>query len=296
MRYVYALLTRAICINLLATCCWAGELTEQDNVREAGVYHIIVRTQSQAQVIYDGLRFLTGPQLLEQFATSAAYNSFDTGSAKKGGSLGRLLEGSMVEEFDRPIFQSSPMTLLSPFKSRYGWHVAYVADVKSVPVAQICNGAANREGSDIPSKEREFARSVGPLLSPPERTRVASLMGDQALASALSPDGTLTYVLPEMSRQAGGVEVKEHVELPYATLVPTTEPPTCTRSYDRTVLVDCANKRFAPIKEVGYSNRASLGRAHLIYAVKEKDIKFIELGEGAEEFGPFRAACNAKAN
>lgn len=296
MLYATKQLVRAIICSFIATCCWAAPPSEQDNVREAGVYHILVRTQTQAHFIYEELRFLVGSQLMDKFATSAAAKSFDSGSSKKGGFLGRLLEGSMVEEFDLPVFQSQPMTLLQPFKSRYGWHVVYVADVKTVPVAQICGKAADREGSDIPSKEKEFARSVGPLLAVPDRTRVAAMLGDQALLSEVNSDGVLAYVLPDISRQAGGVEVKEHFELPYATLVAAKEPPTCTRSYDRTLLLDCQNKRFAPIKAVGYANRASLGRAHLIYAIKEKDLKFIELGEGAEDFAPFRAACIAKTN
>lgn len=285
---------RFIACSFIATCCWATPPTEQDSVREAGVYHILVRTQTQAYSIHEELRYLVGAQLLDQFARSAAMNSFDSGSSKKGGFLGRLLEGSMVEEFDRPVFQSQPTTLLQPFKSRYGWHIVYVADVKAVPVEQICGKAANRDGSEIPQKDKDFARSIGPLLTTSDQTRVASMLGNDGMLPELSADGVLTYVLTVMNHQAGGVEVKEHVELPYATLVATTEPPTCTRSYDRTVLVDCPNKRFAPIKAVGYANRASLGRAHLMYAVKEKDLKFIELGEGAEEFSPFKVACSAK--
>jgi PPIC-type PPIASE domain len=296
VRYITNYLISAIVSSFIATCCWATPKTEQDNVHEAAVYHILVRTQTQAHAIHQDLMFLVGPQLLEQFAASAAANSFDSGSSKKGGFLGKLLEGSMVEEFDRPVFQSQPMTLLQPFKSRYGWHVVYVADVQKIPVAQICSKAANREGSDIPPKEKDFARSVGPLLTASDRTRVASLLGDEALLSELSSDGVIAYVLPKIIHQAGGVVVNEHFELPYATLVATTEPPTCTRSYDRTLLMDCPNKRYAPIKAVGYANRASLGRAHLMYAVKEKDLKFIELGEGAEEFAPFKAACIGKAN
>lgn len=296
MRYATNSLIRFIFCGLIATCCLAAPPTEQDDAREAGVYHILVRTQTHAHSIYEELRFLVGAQFLDQFSKLAATSSFDSGSSKKGGFLGRLLEGSMVEEFDIPVFQSQPMTLLQPFKSRYGWHVVYVADVKTIPIAQICGKAANRDGSDIPLKDKDFARSVGPLLTSSDRTRVASLLGDDALLPELTSAGVLAYVLPEMNHQAGGVEVKEHFELPYATLVATIEPPTCTRSYDRTILVDCPNKRFAPIKAVGYSNRASLGRAHLIYAVKERDLKFIELGEGAEEFAPFKAACIVKAN
>lgn len=64
----------------------------------------------------------------EKFSTLAATYSNDTASAREGGSLGWVVPGMMVPEFDK-VMQETPVGQISqPFQTQYGWHILTVED------------------------------------------------------------------------------------------------------------------------------------------------------------------------
>ena len=60
----------------------------------------------------------------EDFAILARSNSDDTGSAAKGGDLGWVSPGEMVENFEKILFALPNGEISEPFQSEFGWHIA----------------------------------------------------------------------------------------------------------------------------------------------------------------------------
>lgn len=70
----------------------------------------------------------------EDFDKLAEKYSDDTATAKKGGDLGWVSTGDMVEEFDAAAFKlEKGKYTTSPVKTTYGYHVIYKLDEKSKP-------------------------------------------------------------------------------------------------------------------------------------------------------------------
>ncbi len=70
----------------------------------------------------------------DKFEDLAKKYSDDPGSAKKGGDLGWVSTGDMVEEFDAAAFKlKKGKYTTSPVKTQYGYHVIYKLDEKAKP-------------------------------------------------------------------------------------------------------------------------------------------------------------------
>lgn len=70
----------------------------------------------------------------ESFAKLAKKYSDDSSNAKKGGDLGWISSGDMVDEFDAAAFALKKGTYTtSPVKTTYGYHIIYKVNEKSKP-------------------------------------------------------------------------------------------------------------------------------------------------------------------
>jgi len=70
----------------------------------------------------------------EDFDKLAKKNSDDTSNASKGGDLGWVSTGDMVEEFDAAAFAlKKGKYTTSPVKTTYGYHIIYKVDEKAKP-------------------------------------------------------------------------------------------------------------------------------------------------------------------
>ena len=70
----------------------------------------------------------------EDFSKLAEKYSDDTATAKKGGDLGWVSTGDMVEEFDAAAFKlEKGKYTTSPIKTTYGYHIIYKLDEKDKP-------------------------------------------------------------------------------------------------------------------------------------------------------------------
>lgn len=79
--------------------------------------HILVEKQSQA------LEILRRIQNGEKFASLAKELSTDSGSAKKGGSLGYFSRGAMVKPFENAAFGLRIGGVSEPVKTEFGYHI-----------------------------------------------------------------------------------------------------------------------------------------------------------------------------
>ncbi len=118
-------------------------------VNETHARHILIRTNAmlndaQAQDKLKSLR----EQLLAgaDFGELAKKYSQDPGSAAKGGDLGWLTPGVVVESFQQQMDQLQPGQISQPFQTRYGWHLVQVLE--------------RRQRNDSEQAQREHAREA----------------------------------------------------------------------------------------------------------------------------------------
>ncbi len=100
-------------------------------VNETHARHILIRTNAmlsdaQAQDKLKNLR----EQIMAggDFAELAKKYSQDPGSAPKGGDLGWLTPGVVVESFQQQMDKLQPGQVSQPFQTRYGWHLLQVLE------------------------------------------------------------------------------------------------------------------------------------------------------------------------
>lgn len=86
--------------------------------------HILVDTEDEAKEIFENIK--KG----EDFAELAKTFSKDKGSAVKGGDLGYFTRGRMVPEFEKALFSLKPGEVSAPVKTRFGYHVIKLTDIK----------------------------------------------------------------------------------------------------------------------------------------------------------------------
>lgn len=82
----------------------------------------------------------------EDFSDVAREASDDTGSASRGGELGEVARGDMVETFEERAFSLEPGELSEPVRTRFGYHLIQVDQVR---------GGATRSFEDVQDELRE---------------------------------------------------------------------------------------------------------------------------------------------
>lgn len=88
-------------------------------------WHILVRTQSAAQAIYDELKALPEAKRIERFEELAVQKSEDSSSNLNKGRIGRIYKDSatLVPEAETALWAAKDNEVTAPVKSAYGWHV-----------------------------------------------------------------------------------------------------------------------------------------------------------------------------
>jgi peptidyl-prolyl cis-trans isomerase D len=82
------------------------------------------------------------------FAALAADQSEDPGSKAKGGDLGWVKRGQMVEKFEQALFALKPGEVSAPVETEFGWHLIKLDDVHEAKV----------QGFDEPAVQAELLR------------------------------------------------------------------------------------------------------------------------------------------
>jgi parvulin-like peptidyl-prolyl isomerase len=121
-----------------------AEFQEKDSVH---AYHILVKTEDEANKIISQLKYLKGTDLETKFMALAKTSS--TGpSAPKGGDLGTFAQGQMVPAFDKAVFNMTVGTITTtPVKSEFGYHIIYLKEKKParmLALSEVKNFIAQR--------------------------------------------------------------------------------------------------------------------------------------------------------
>jgi len=115
--------------HLIKVAAFRGGSEERKIVAQTQARHILIRTDEvtsddDARTRLEQLRDRI--QGGDDFATLARANSQDPGSAIKGGDLGWVSPGSMVEDFENEMDKLPVGAISRPFKTRFGWHIVQV--------------------------------------------------------------------------------------------------------------------------------------------------------------------------
>lgn len=100
--------------------------------------HILVSDEKKAKELHGKVK--AG----EDFAKIAKENSIDTGSAKKGGSLGFFPRGMMVPEFEKVAFAMKVGEISEPVQSQFGYHIIKIDKIQTLSDL-IAAGASKEE-------------------------------------------------------------------------------------------------------------------------------------------------------
>ena len=216
---------------------------ERDQVTRYHAYHVLVVSEDAAKAVRARIVAAGKGQkkrTLDAFLSTARELSGDTGSASRGGDLGRVLEGAFGERFERAVLALEPGTLSSPFETEFGWHVAYLAEKRVIPVSIVCGPAQPLETGDV--------------------ARITVELGPNWLGPAADRTGTVSFLRGEKSARGDTFrEVTLHSELPHAVLVPEREPPACYRSTRTRYVADCARERLAGMGIEYFDSRGGKG-------------------------------------
>jgi len=87
------------------------------SVETVAVYHILVKTQAEADALRKQLE--SG----KDFAELAKANSEDAGSKEKGGDLGTISRGQTETEFEEEAFRLKEGEISPVVKTQYGYHI-----------------------------------------------------------------------------------------------------------------------------------------------------------------------------
>lgn len=145
--------------------------------------HILIRVpqgaapdvSEQARMKADSLH----KQLLKNptsFASLATIHSEDPGSAKKGGDLGWVDEGSFVAEFEAQVAAMETDEISRPFKSNFGFHIVQVLGKKAATKKPFEEVKAEIEDTMRKNKaKRRLANLVKKLLNKEGEVTLAEL-------------------------------------------------------------------------------------------------------------------------
>ncbi|MDZ7842822.1 MAG: SurA N-terminal domain-containing protein [Gammaproteobacteria bacterium] len=113
-----------------------------DPVRHAS--HILIETRSDAgeeerrEALEEARDLLAQIRDGADFAALAREHSDDPGSASKGGDLGRIQPGSMVEPFEEALFElDSEGAVTDPVRTRFGYHLIKLTEYEPAEIKPL---------------------------------------------------------------------------------------------------------------------------------------------------------------
>ncbi len=195
-------------------------IDERESYHEAHVYHVMVRTQTEASDIYTSLRGVPKDQLLAAFKAAAKAKSIDPGSSQAGGDLGLIKEGTMVRPFEKAAFSVSNGQISGPVQTEFGWHLLYVQSTSSIPVSRLCAQTLEKTLKATPGLRSDaIALTKGfKAGSPAQERQVQKLLGPTWGPAMKDGDGNLSFLKLEKNAGSGVAEVLQHTEYPYGRL------------------------------------------------------------------------------
>jgi peptidyl-prolyl cis-trans isomerase D len=111
--------------------------------RQVKARHILFKVapdaskEAEAEIKEKALQILKRARHGEDFSELAKKYSQDSSNASKGGDLGYIKKGEMVEPFEELAFSLEDEELGGPVRTRFGWHLIKVEDIKEEKVKTL---------------------------------------------------------------------------------------------------------------------------------------------------------------
>lgn len=230
-------------------------------MRNAYTYHLLVGTEAEAKRLQAEVEKVEPERRFEKFKAVARRASIDGTSKATGGDLGWVYEGEMVRPFEEAIFAATPHQLVSPFRTDFGWHLAYVTEVRELPVSGICRPPlidAHRRA------EGQWKVGIGLAMQPLNREDIAdqvrAVIGIDWKGPMRDGEGALIFV-----RSRGGEDdevraVSQHIELREGVLYATARPMGCAYSERIEWSINCSDRSIAFLGSTSFEGRGAVGR------------------------------------
>ncbi len=113
------------------------EAAKWDRKKEVRARHVLIRVPDNAPADVDAAARKKAEAVLERarkgedFGKLASQLSEDPGSKERGGELGWFGPGIMAPPFEQAAFAAKKGELVGPVRTRFGWHVIQVEDVRA---------------------------------------------------------------------------------------------------------------------------------------------------------------------
>ena len=102
---------------------------ELEGKLEFKVKHILVKEEKDIKKVQNELK-------TNKFEDVAKKYSIDT-TAQNGGSLGYIIEGQTVKEFEDELKKAELNKISEPFKTQFGWHILVKEEQKNVKIPEF---------------------------------------------------------------------------------------------------------------------------------------------------------------
>lgn len=97
----------------------------KESTESLEAWHILRKTNAEAQAVYDDLMATAADKRLERFEELAVQKSIDTGSSVNKGRIGQIFRDSatLVPDVESALWSLDDGGFSRPVKSSYGWHI-----------------------------------------------------------------------------------------------------------------------------------------------------------------------------
>lgn len=242
--------------------CHAQAPTESGSVKTAHTFHILVGTEKEAKQLQVEIERAKPEARLAKFKEVARRASIDPSSKAVGGDLERVYEGEMVRPFEDAIFGSAPNELIPPFKSEFGWHLAYVTEFQELPVSGICRPALKEAYERAQGQWKDgLALAMRPIDPATFEDQVRAVIGIDWAGPMKGSDGNILFIRSREGYEEDLRSVSQHIEFPQGMLEVTARPKGCSYSARIEWSIHCDNKEMAFMSFTAFEGRGAIGRA-----------------------------------
>ena len=128
-------------------------LKEIGNKDEFKIKHILAKNLKEAN---EASAYLSK----YSFEEAAKKYSIDEQSAKNGGDIGYIVEGSSISEIDQQIKKLQLGQVSKPFESKLGWHIIKLEQKRKVVVAKYEDAKQKIKDALIEDAKKEYVKSL----------------------------------------------------------------------------------------------------------------------------------------
>lgn len=232
---------------------------ERDILREAEVFHVLFSDSVKAEQSLASLKQVEPRQQLERFSRLATELSEDKESGARGGALGLIKQGTLDDLFGIDILSLPPNEIVGPVRSRFGWHLIYLANVKQRSVSSLCHESLQASiSSALGATRDQLAISVSPIDMASLYSTVSRLVGATGWSRPLkSADGDLILLRIETLSNGETKSLVQHTEFIYAKYRP--QNGSCIRSRRELHEVDCHSESLRGLRSSEFEGRGAVG-------------------------------------